>query len=520
MISKPGTGLRHKLQSPWFIISFFTLLGLVTISQHAMWRDEFNPWLIVRDSSSWQDLWQSVRYEGHPLLWYLCLSLLHSLTHSVMSMQLFHLAIGVGSVILLWRYSPFRPIEKILITFGYFPVFEYLIISRNYSLGLFFAFLFCAICPSRKRRYWPLAIVLGLMANSHAYALFIAIFLGLMLAVEWICDRHHRQAYLAQTGYWDLIVSVVLILALYGFAAYMISPPSDSHLQGGNSVFLSFDLHRLLVAIGRISSAYLFITPNPKRWLDLILVDTLVLGIVTLVCLKLSRKPLVLLFYGLSTIVLTLVFFYFKSLPSPRHFGSLYVVLLTSLWLGGDYPDSPQLTQRLRIPPNLIVTANHIFKRVFVVMLAFHCVMGLYMVGSEFFLPYSASRATTQYMQTTGLQNEFIIGSRDAQMAPISGYLQRRLYYPELRGYGSFTLFREARTSVTQPEVLDQAVTLLSGTHPTIQTVPAKIVLVLNKPLDADLLNADAAALSIDPIAQFERSYSREQYYLYWLTLR
>ena len=113
-----------KPKSPAIVLGLFTLFGLIVISQHAFWRDEVNPWLIARDSSTWAELWENIRYEGHPLIWYLCLVVLNYFTHSLFSMQLLHIAIGISAVAIFWFYSPFKPLEKLLFTFGYFPFYD------------------------------------------------------------------------------------------------------------------------------------------------------------------------------------------------------------------------------------------------------------------------------------------------------------------------------------------------------------------------------------------------------------
>lgn len=525
-----NSNLGQRLRSPGFTISSFTissftLIGLVALSRHALWRDEVNPWLIARDSESWWEFWQNIRYEGHPVLWYLCLSGLNALTHSLVSMQIFHLALGVVSISLLWRYSPFRTLEKILFTFGYFPFFEYLIISRNYSFGLLFAFVFCSLFPRRHHSYIPLAITLVFMANSHAYALFIALFLTLMLALELLLDRSHRQRYFKQAGIRDLMVSLLLIAIGYGLAISVISPPSASSLHGGSSLFLAFDLHRLLWAIGRLAGSYFMIVPNSDRWLDLIVMDTLALGLMALVGLRLWKKPWILVFYGFSTIFIMLLFFYLKQLGGYRHFGSLYIILITSLWLAADSPDSTslgfKLPFKLPLKPHLMATATGLLKPIFTGLLAIHCAVGVVMVGHDMAVPYSGSRATAQYLKQEGLTDELMIASVDSTMAPLSGYLNRKFYYPELQDWGSFTLFRSGRTETPLPQVLDQAIALLRGEKPSITPARDRALLVLNYELDPSLASPQVAALTITPLQQFRRSYIiNEQYYLYWISLR
>ena len=53
--------------------TLFFLIGLPAILNHAMWRDELNVWLIVRDSQSLSELFHNIHYEGHPFVWYICL---------------------------------------------------------------------------------------------------------------------------------------------------------------------------------------------------------------------------------------------------------------------------------------------------------------------------------------------------------------------------------------------------------------------------------------------------------------
>ncbi len=92
--------------SPWFILIIFSVLGLIGILNHSMWRDELNPWLIVRDSESFRDLIANIHYEGHPVLWYFSLAILIRIVDNPIIMQIFHLAITIVSVTLFCLYSP------------------------------------------------------------------------------------------------------------------------------------------------------------------------------------------------------------------------------------------------------------------------------------------------------------------------------------------------------------------------------------------------------------------------------
>jgi hypothetical protein len=134
-----------------------------------MWRDELNGWLIARDSSSLGEFWNNIRYEGHPIFWYACLYLLNQITKNAIIMQLFHLLLATIAMGLFIHFSPFTRLQKILFTFGYLPIYEYLLISRNYSIGILFLFAFCTLFETRKKSYFWLALILSFLANTNAY---------------------------------------------------------------------------------------------------------------------------------------------------------------------------------------------------------------------------------------------------------------------------------------------------------------------------------------------------------------
>ncbi len=164
------------------------MFGLIGILNHAMWRDELNGWLIARDSHTIYELFSNVKYEGHPLLWYLCLDLLNQFTHNPIAMQILHLFIATGSAYLFLKFSPFTKFQKVLFLFGYLPFYEYLLVSRNYAIGLLTIFLFCFCFESRKKSYLRLSLILALMVNTNAYCLLIAIALTIVLTLEYFLE--------------------------------------------------------------------------------------------------------------------------------------------------------------------------------------------------------------------------------------------------------------------------------------------------------------------------------------------
>ena len=115
-------------QIPYFEAGLWVLmlaLGLWGTLNHVMWRDELNGWLIARDSLTWGDFWQSIRYEGHPILWYLILLGLNHFTIDPIAMQLAHLAIALTAIAIFLRFGVFTRLQKLLFVLGYLPLYEY-----------------------------------------------------------------------------------------------------------------------------------------------------------------------------------------------------------------------------------------------------------------------------------------------------------------------------------------------------------------------------------------------------------
>ncbi|MBD2579168.1 hypothetical protein [Oscillatoria sp. FACHB-1406] len=495
----------------FFFLSIFFLFGLVGILNHAMWRDEMTIWLIVRDSESMAEFLRVIRYEPHPALWYFCVALLYRIARDPIIMQLFHLILGTIAAYLFLRYSPFRTFQKVLFVFGYLPFYEYLVISRNYSLGMLFSFLFCALYATRQQTYLWLAICLFFMANCNAYSLFIAIALGLTLIVEVIFSRtldYQTRANLKNKLFSLAIFGIGVLTSI----AFLI-PPSDNLENGGLSRGwnLSFDIRHFFTALSRLWNSYIvLIIAGDSKYYSVLICGTLSLAIIALVAGIFWRKPLVLFFYAIATAEI-LLFTYIKFLGAQRHFGHLYLVLIISFWLASYYKKrelSPQIPKNRNTRNTAIaqwLTFSQRQGKTFLnILLCCQLIGGIVAFSRDFTIPYSASKAAAQYLQTNQLDRGFLVGSQDVAMSPLCGYLNRKIYYPERQALGSFVLFNRSRTEVDSGEVLRQV-------SEKLQTATEEVILILNYEL-----KETRGDLSILPLEKFVDSLIyNEKYYLY-----
>lgn len=143
--------------------SLITLCGVFIF--HEPWRDEFQIWMIATQSDSIADLIFNYKAEEHPKLWYYILYFLSFLSDSILLKQSFTWLLSiVAAGLILWK-SPFTQIQKILLVFGYYILFEYTQMSRVYSFELVLVAMAFSFFKTGIFR-WNMAIILCLLAQT------------------------------------------------------------------------------------------------------------------------------------------------------------------------------------------------------------------------------------------------------------------------------------------------------------------------------------------------------------------
>ncbi|MEA5534362.1 hypothetical protein [Crocosphaera sp. XPORK-15E] len=506
--------LKHNKSFELGVLGLFAIIILIGTLNHAMWRDELNGWLIARDSVSFVDFFHNIKYEGHPLLWYLCLLILNQLTPNPVAMQLFHWLISTGAFGLFILFSPFKRIQKVLFIFGYLPLYEYSLISRNYSIGILFVFLFCIFFPSRHKSYLPLAFILALMANTNAYCLLISLALALTLMIEYAFKN--KLNYETKANIYNLVYALLLLGIGIIISVFMLLPPGDSTLQGGADQWLfQFDFNRLTQTITRIWRSYiLVIIPSDSKPTDLVLFSFLSLGLFGFAITILIKKPIALCFYLMGSLQI-LLFTYLKFLGSQRHYGHLYIILITALWIAYYYPESDVIVKYLsKLPAQFSRLWLKWFKFVelhkqtlIMIILWLQVIAGIVAFSRDLITPYSASKATAKFIQENNLTTNLMIGTEDFAVSPISGYLNQKIYYPETQNLGSYVLFSQERKLISDADLMLQINQLIAK-----QNKP--ILLIINREF-----NQPISELNMQLLASFRKAFIyNEKYYLYFIT--
>ncbi len=202
------------------LLVIYLCVVIFAMHNHELWGDEIHSWNIAKGSHSLKELFQNIRYEGHPPFWYLCLLGITQFSHSLFFLKAVQLVFVTGAAIVFVFYSPFSKLQKVFLLSGYYFVFEYAALARNYMPAIFFAFCLAVIYQKEfKCKSVCYYLLLLLLSNVHL--------LGLLLAVSihaGFCYEQFREK--RRIGFHLLIGALVFLPAVY-----FILPPSDSQLN-------------------------------------------------------------------------------------------------------------------------------------------------------------------------------------------------------------------------------------------------------------------------------------------------
>ncbi|HYN23358.1 MAG TPA: hypothetical protein VE078_20550 [Thermoanaerobaculia bacterium] len=404
-------------------IAFLALAG-IGLARHEMWRDELQAWLIPVGSGSPAELIHNLRYEGHPALWHVLLWIVSRFTSRPEAMQVLHLTISAAAIFVFARYAPFPRLVRALFAFGYYPLYEYTVINRNYGLGMLLLFAACALLPTRRKTYLPLAGVLALLANANPYAWLIAAAFAGTLILEAVIDPELRRG--------DAVLGLLLFLAGAAVAVFQMVPPPDGGYA--SAWYLTWHWPRAFRVLATFARAWLPI-PNPAEpnpWNSNLLfrlqnsaTAAIALGLIAAAAVALRRSRTALLLYLSGTAAL-LGFTYLKYLGYSRHHGAHFLLLIACLWVA-----------RAKAPRRREALLS--------VFLGFHLVAGIWLYAADLRRPFSAAKDAARFLSAPQYRRMLVIGLPDMYTTPVAGYLGRPLFYAETRRLGTYVLWNEER---------------------------------------------------------------------------
>jgi hypothetical protein len=437
-------GLIRSPPTPRFraliLLSAVTVLT-VGLIDHAMWRDEIQAWLIVRDSHGLADLVRKLRYEGHPLLWYLLLLPFSAFGRAPHWMQVAQWLTASATLGLIVFRGPFARLELLLLPFGYELLFEYGVKSRSYALGNLLFLGFCAAYPQRRQHPVALAVVLALALLANVHALFAII--ACACACAMVFDRMPRP----RCTRWDALAAGVFLAGLSVTVA-TAHPPADSGIAMG----WHFDVAwaHLVVTLRSFSGVVYESAGREPLWAAV--AGVMLIGIALA---RWRRAPDAAVLLAVATFGLA-GFFHVKYGPGPWHHGMLFMVLLGAVWISRDRATA----QGHGLLPQSL----------FLVLLACQAVNGWGAISADAVRPYSNGRAVARFIEASGWARAPIFALDDTIASTVVGYLGvDHVFYAQGARAGSFIIwdqkrrtpidldafFNRARNAEPAPTILD-----------------------------------------------------------------
>ncbi|RKS00802.1 hypothetical protein [Flavobacterium sp. 102] len=404
------------------LTAIYFVVSLIGILHHELWLDEAHHYLLARDSNSFLELIQNTRYEGHPILWN---SLLYGLTRFTLNpfwMQYLHILISTSVVFLFLRKAPLSLVFKTLFIFGYFMLFEYNLISRNYILGVLFLFLAASVFEKRKEKFVLLCVYLALAANIHlmfsviAFALFLT-----LLSENYLNKELFKRVY--TIGY--LVFGIGLLLTII-----QIIPPDDTRffdriegMQLGEKFIKGFiSFFKAIVTIPDFTTIHFW---NSNLLVNLSKPITAVLGLLTY-CIPLllfykNRKVLFFVYIGLIGVQ---IFFFVTQMSATRYDGMNYFIIIIGLWIERYYPSEDYKIRDYLSSWKLTLLKKPIIYSILII----HLFSGFYAYAMDYNYPFTSSKKAIDYLKEKKLNlNEIITITCDG--TAISPYLEKKVYF-------------------------------------------------------------------------------------------
>jgi hypothetical protein len=488
------------------IFSAYFLLCMLGLYHHELWLDESQHFLIGRDSDSLSSLYYNMRYDGHPRLWnFLIYFVTHYITRSYAGMQVLHLLIASATAFIFLRNAPFSLLEKILILSGYYFIFEYSVISRNYAPGILLLFTACSLLSEPRKNLLWIGVVLFLMCNTHLFLAFAAIGIFLYLLVEfggkkeWFTPRFLLLSFLFLAG----VVLVVIQTR---------TPPEENmHLvypkewvSKNNLSFAAIGLIRGWLPIPQFRGPHFWNSSSLNE--DRIggafeIVLFLFLLIVPGIILRRNLKAV--LFYFTSLFFL-LFFFVVTQQTAARYFGMSFIYFLAAAWLSAD--DSDDAFSVANMPGN---GRAKLFLRFWLFgVLILQSIIGIFAFEQGLTRPFSQSKNAVRYIQSLQPSGEKIVVDGYITGPMLCAYLGGNVFYLATGQEGSYVIWK---SSYFTPKLsISQAI----ARNPALRGF-GEFILVSNRKEDlADIRSANGN-YRLSPLQSFENGIINENFYIY-----
>ena len=167
------------------ITILYAILTLNTVLHHEVWADEAQAWQLCKYLSI-SELFNHLKNEGHPILFYLMVMPFAKLFPNIIFMKLICWFFMSMSVFLLMYFSPFKIYSKLAIILSAGFIYFFPVLARNYSIIPFLVFWAAILYNKQKEHPILYATIIALLTNTHIIMFFFSFCLAIQFFYETI----------------------------------------------------------------------------------------------------------------------------------------------------------------------------------------------------------------------------------------------------------------------------------------------------------------------------------------------
>lgn len=425
----------------WCVTLAFAAAVTGSACLHVMWRDEWVPLTTARHTQNYAAFFEEIRYLGRngffSLVW---------LVYGLGGVGLFKAAlvgISVAGVYIFSRYAPCSRAQKALFAAGYYPLYEYGTILRDYGAILTLSLACVALMTSRRSVPLLFGVVVAMLAQTNAFGVVLAAAYGIaFLADLWRRGQLQRQHLIQR----EFVAGGVIAIASMALAAVgFIQPPEVTQAVLGGPLRTDSHWIRLAESLAFPLRAW-FPMPMFGAWnsqlldawpiLQACLAVSLALWMMAV--LRRSFVASVLFAAGMLLVGATLCHLPWTAL---RYHGPYFILVLMAWWL---FERDEQWGLLWAQPASRagvftrIVDSSGVRRGFLTAMLAVHAVVGITFVCQERLVPFSGSEVAARIIRNGEPPDVTVVVDPDYAAISLAGCLGREVLIASRNEPGAF----------------------------------------------------------------------------------
>ena len=367
------------------ILIAFLIVSLFIGSHHEPWADEAQSWLIARDSSVFEIIWDISRYEGTLPLWILTLKIFIILGLTYNYLYIVPIVISTIGVFAFLNKVEAPKYVKILLPFTYYILYQYTCVARSYCYFLLAFSFFISTYNKREENSIKYIMSLIFMTLISMHGILIATGFAVTFFIE-ILKKKKVKEYVKEFFLYLFIIVVEIILLI---------PRSDLYMTVSAVMPLKYN-------IGVVKSIFLGNGNIIFKIFNAIPVILFVILVINLIRIK--NKDFIFVLAGM-------IFFMLVVRYSTHHSGILYYLIIFGVL--ANYQE--------------IKKKNRYLDKILIIIFLIHISYSAYSGTNDFFNHYSGAKEMAEYIKQNNYEEReiFGIGFKDISLQP---YFEINLY--------------------------------------------------------------------------------------------